>query len=157
MSLKTDRPIDGDRDVIDPLPKGLLSSDGRMNDGMAAPTKNSAPIITLSRTLTGRAWNSKPPIAPGQSQHMAPATAKAMLVSSSPWLHSWPSLRRASQPRFVSRPMASSVARASKMRAVCLAWLEFGRHCEKNLRRPTEIPFGPLVLDWPGDSLRLVN
>ena len=45
---------------------------------MAAPTKNSAPIITLSRTLTGRAWNSKPPIAPGQSQHMAPATAKAM-------------------------------------------------------------------------------
>jgi hypothetical protein len=28
---------------------------------------------------------------------------------------------------------------------------------KKNLRRPTEILFGPLVLDWRGDSLRLVN
>jgi len=45
---------------------------------MAAPTKNSAPITALSRTLTGRAWNSKPPIAPGQSQHMAPVTEKTM-------------------------------------------------------------------------------
>jgi len=45
---------------------------------MAAPTKNSAPIITLSRALTGKAGNSKPTIAPGQSQQTAPATAKTM-------------------------------------------------------------------------------
>jgi hypothetical protein len=43
---------------------------------MAAPAKNRAPIIALSRALTGRAWNNKPPIALGQSQQTAPATAK---------------------------------------------------------------------------------
>jgi hypothetical protein len=42
-----------------------------MNHKMAAAAKNSAPIIALSRALTGKAWNSKPPIAPGQSQRLA--------------------------------------------------------------------------------------
>jgi hypothetical protein len=83
-----------------------------MNNRMAAPTKNSAPIITLSRTLTGRAWNSKPPIAPGQSQQTAPATAKAMariliaiaaLVALAPW-------RIPASLPFVSRLIASSAA-----------------------------------------------
>jgi len=60
------------------LRQGPLSCDGRMNIRMAAPTKNSAPIITLSRALTGRAWNSKPPISPGRSQQTAPASAKTM-------------------------------------------------------------------------------
>jgi hypothetical protein len=45
---------------------------------MAAPTKNSAPMITLSRALTGKAWNNKPPMAPGQRKQIAPATAKTM-------------------------------------------------------------------------------
>jgi hypothetical protein len=35
-------------------------------------------MITLSRALTGNAWNSKAPMAPGQSQQMAPATARTM-------------------------------------------------------------------------------
>jgi hypothetical protein len=39
-----------------------------MNHRMAAPTKNSAPIIKLSRRLAGEGWNSKAPSAPGQSQ-----------------------------------------------------------------------------------------
>jgi hypothetical protein len=53
-------------------------SDGRTNHRMAAAAKNSAPIIALSRALTGKAWNSKPPMAPGQSQQTAPAIAKTM-------------------------------------------------------------------------------
>src|ERR1700751_717958 len=60
------------------LSQGFSSSDGRTNSRMAAPTKNSAPIITLSRALTGKAGNNKPTIAPGQSQQTAPATAKTM-------------------------------------------------------------------------------
>jgi hypothetical protein len=54
------------------------------------------------------------------------------------------------------RPDAQTKQR-HEMRAAWLAWLEFGRHSKKNLRRPTEVLFGPLVLDWRGDSLRLVN
>ena len=45
---------------------------------MAAPTKNSAPIITLSLTLTVRAGKINPVMAPGQSQQTAPATAKTL-------------------------------------------------------------------------------
>ena len=87
---------------------------------------------------------------------MAPVTAKTMASILVAMATLVALARGASQPRFVSRPMASSVARATKMRGVpCMAG--FGRHCEKNLRRPTEILFGPLVLDWRGDSLRLVN
>ena len=52
--------------------------DGRMNQRMAAPAKNRAPIIALSRALTGKEWDSKPPISPGQSQQTVPTTAKAM-------------------------------------------------------------------------------
>jgi hypothetical protein len=40
---------------------------------MAAPVKNRAP-----RAPTDKGWNSKPPIAPSQSQQTAPATAKTM-------------------------------------------------------------------------------
>jgi hypothetical protein len=56
--------------------QGVLSSDGRMNNKTAAPTKKSAPITTLSRALMGKARNSKPPMAPGRSHQTAPATAK---------------------------------------------------------------------------------
>jgi hypothetical protein len=46
---------------------------------------------------------------------------------------------------------------ASQMRSVARDGYGFRPTLEKNLRRPTEILFGPLVLDWRGDSLRLVN
>jgi hypothetical protein len=49
-----------------------------MNNRMAAPMKNSAPMIILSWTLTRREWNRKAPMAPGHSQQTTPATAKAM-------------------------------------------------------------------------------
>jgi hypothetical protein len=58
--------------------QGLLPFDGPRNNRMAAPTKNSAPMITLSRALTGKAWNNKPPMVPGQRKQIAPATAKTM-------------------------------------------------------------------------------
>ena len=35
-------------------------------------------MITLSRALMGSVWNSNLPMAPGQSQQTAPATAKTM-------------------------------------------------------------------------------
>src|SRR4029077_7053123 len=59
-------------------PQGPLSSDGLMNHRIAAPTKNSAPATTLSRTLTGKAGNSQPTSAPGQSQQAAPAIANTI-------------------------------------------------------------------------------
>jgi hypothetical protein len=48
----------------------------RTNQRTAAPTKNSAPMTTLSRTLAVRANNRV--MAPGQSQQTAPAAAKMM-------------------------------------------------------------------------------
>jgi hypothetical protein len=89
--------------------QGPLSSDGRMNHRMAAPTKNNAPTITLSRTLTGKAGNSQPTNAPGQSQQAAPATAKAtarILIAIAAPAHSHPTVRR---------------ARGNKVRSCCLA------------------------------------
>jgi hypothetical protein len=49
-----------------------------MNHRIAAPAKNRAPIIALSRALTDRAWDSKPLISAGKSQQTVPATAKTM-------------------------------------------------------------------------------
>jgi hypothetical protein len=49
-----------------------------MKNRIAAPTKNSDPIIMLSLVLTGKEWNNEPPMAPGQIQQTAPATAKTM-------------------------------------------------------------------------------
>jgi hypothetical protein len=78
--------------------QGPLSSDGRMNNRMAAPAKNSAPIIALSRALTGKAGNSQPTNAPGQSQQAAPATAKTMartLIAIAAPSYSHPTIRQA--------------------------------------------------------------
>ena len=75
-----------------------LSSDGRMKNRMAAPAKNSAPIIALSRGLTGKAGNSQPTNAPGQSQQAAPATAKTMartLIAIAAPSYSHPTIRQA--------------------------------------------------------------
>jgi hypothetical protein len=49
-----------------------------MNHKMAAAAKNSEPMIALSRALTGKTWDSKPPISAGKSQQTVPATAKKM-------------------------------------------------------------------------------
>jgi hypothetical protein len=49
-----------------------------MNHRMAAPAKNSEPMIALSRALTGKPWDSKPLVSPGKSQQTVPATAKTM-------------------------------------------------------------------------------
>ncbi len=77
---------------------------------MAAAAKNSEPMIALSRELTGKAWDSKPPISPGKTQQTMPATAKTMTrmiligIAAPPYFH--PTFRQ---------------ARGNKVRSCCFA------------------------------------
>jgi hypothetical protein len=78
--------------------------DGRMNHRMAATAKNSEPMVALSRAPTGKAWDRKPPIAPGQSQQTVPAPAKTMarifLIAIASPRYSTPPLDRRAAIRF---------------------------------------------------------
>jgi hypothetical protein len=71
---------------------------------MAAAAKNSEPMIALSRALTGKAWDSKPPISAGKSQQTVPATAKTTArislidIPTPPYFH--PPLGRRAAIRF---------------------------------------------------------
>jgi hypothetical protein len=81
-----------------------------MNHRRAAAAKNSEPMIALWRPLTGKTWDSEPPISPGNSQQTVPAIAKTMAriiligIASPPYFH--PTFRQ---------------ARGNKVRSWCFA------------------------------------